>query len=130
VLNPTGLTFVCEVKVLHAGETSFAFGEIDGKQRRWLTRWAEDGGLGWIGLGVIRQHGQRQFLDYLYLVPWHAWLEMEGRIDDIQSSIPLRAEKGYRTELQERNLDIINQLSAYQLERRDGKWIIPQATWS
>lgn len=114
VLSPTGRSFVCEVKVLHAGNTSFAFSKISAKQRKWLNRWSDDGGTGLLALGVIRQHGQRQFLDYVYFVPWPMWLEVEETISDVQQSIPLRAGKGYRKELQENKWDIIHLLERWE----------------
>jgi len=116
VLNPLGRSLVCEVKVLRAGETSFSTDKIEEEQRRWLTRWMESGGLGYIGLGIIRQHGKRQFCDYLYHIPWGFWLHAEGLVTPIQGAIPLVAGPGYNRELQDNNYDIIHLFKTWRVE--------------
>lgn len=128
-LHPNQASRVCEVKVLRAGDTSFRFEEIDERQRKWLDWWTqEQRGLGYIGFGVIRQHGQRQHLDHLYLVDWPAWKEMENQVSPIQESVPLEAGKGYRKELQEGQLDIKHLLAAYELTRENGHWKPPKGS--
>ncbi len=118
--------FVIEVKVLSARETSFPFSRISEQQRRWLDFWSIEREFpGFLGLGVIRPHGEREFLEHLYLVPWRDWLEMESVVEQHQSSIPYIAGKGYKTALQEQSLDIVTMLLEYELHRESKKWIVP-----
>jgi hypothetical protein len=126
LLHPHQASRVCEVKALRAGETSFPFSRIEDKQRKWQERWMDDGGLGYIGLGVIRQHGKRQHLDHLYLVDWASWLDIEGLVRQIQDSIPYQAGSGYAKELQEKQWDIIHLLADYEVSRRNRKWVLPE----
>lgn len=119
--------FVVEVKTMRPGETSFPMGRIDEKQRRWLTWFRFDQGKpAYIGLGIIRKHGSLDSLEHLYLVPWEMWLCLEEVICNYQESIPLRAGPGYKTELQEQNLDITTQFEHYELRREEGKWHLPE----
>lgn len=120
-----------EVKVVGAKDTSFAFSEINEDQREWQDKFLRDGKLGYIALGVIRQHGKVQKLDHLYMVPWAAWLETEDKIRPYQASIPVEATKGMRKELQEQHLDILTLLAPYEMERSNGvyeiRWAEPLA---
>jgi len=123
VMHPTSRSVVIEVKALHAGETSFPFSRIDDGQRRWLDRWAADGGLGFIALGVIRQHGQRQHLEHLYITPWEYWLGIEHLVGSVQESIPYQAGPGYSVILQEGKWDIVNLLEPYCWYKENKEWI-------
>jgi hypothetical protein len=125
ILNPKGPTRVCEVKVLLPSRTSFNFDEISDKQREWLDRWEEEG-VGFIGFGVIRPHGKRDFLDHLYLIPWRTWKQVEELVKPYQGSIPYEAGKGYRTELQENKYDIVHLFEEYELQRDNGAWQLPK----
>jgi hypothetical protein len=125
VLNPTAPTYVCEVKVLLAGETSLPFNKVTEKQRLWLDRWANDGGRGFIGLGVIRKHGKVDRLEHLYLIPWEAWLRAESLIRPFQASIPLEAGPGYSRELQEAGMDILHLFQRFEMIRESGHWQLP-----
>lgn len=120
LVNPQ---YVIEVKTLRSDEKSFSFRKIDGKQRKWLNRWVfERNEPGYIFLGIIRKHGKLDYLDYMYLVPWEAWLETEALVGEYQQSIPLRAGKGYKKELQERGLDILHLFYRYQVYIDNGMW--------
>jgi hypothetical protein len=126
VLHPTVQPAVVEVKSLRRTETSFPFDRITPEQRQWLDRWQEVGGLGYLALGVIRPHGTKGYLDYLWLVDWADWKEIEGLVTPIQNSIPLEAGKGMRRELQERRLDLLTLLSRWDLhDRQTGRWRLP-----
>ena len=122
LLNPRGPGAVIEVKTLRPSETSFPFSRIEDSQRRWLSLWQNDGGESYIALGIIQQHGQRQMLDHLYLVPWERWLTLEKAIEPIQSSVPLEAGKGMKRELQEGKLDLVHLLSDLEMERENGAY--------
>jgi len=115
LMHPKDRSMVCEVKALRAGSTSFSFDEIDESQRKWLDRWEEDGGIGLIGFGIIRQHGKRQLLDNLYLIPWFQWKNIEEIVKPIQSSIPYKAGPGYKRELQDNKYDIENLFRTWEL---------------
>ena len=123
LLHPHQASRVVEVKVMHSGDTSFSFDNIDDAQRKWLNWWKDDmNGLGYIGLGVIRAHGKRDFLDYLYLVDWERWKQVEDMVTPYQSSVPLKAGKGYKKELQEKNLDILSLFGDHRWMRENGEW--------
>ena len=125
-MNPVGRSIVIEVKTVRPKETAFAFADIDDRQRKWLNRWHEDGGQGYIGLGIIRQHGQMHGLDHLYLIPWGRWLAAEEIVSSIQESIPVQAAKGTRRELQDGKLDIVTVFADLELERTDGVYQWPE----
>jgi hypothetical protein len=127
ILNPTGRSYVCEAKAVLSGQTSFSMDDITAKQREWLQRWADDGGIGFIGLGVIRKHGKVDKLDHLYLIPWPKWLEAESLVRPHQASIPLKAGPGFRKTLQEEQLDILHLFADYELVREGGCWHLPLA---
>ena len=127
LLHPINGSAVVEVKTVRPTETAFAFANIDDGQRRWLSRWSEDGGIGYIALGAIRQHGQRQMLEHLWLVPWERWLMLEKAVEPVQSSVPLEAGKGMRRELQEGELDLVHLLADLELERENGDYRWPAA---
>jgi len=123
LLHPHQASRVIEVKVMHPDDTSFSFTNIDDKQHRWLDWWKNEmGGMGYLGLGIIRPHGQREFLDYLYLIDWERWTEVEVMVSEYQQSIPLHAGKGYRKELQEQNLDILSLFGSYRWMKENGGW--------
>lgn len=125
-LHPRARPIVVEVKSLRRTETSFPFSRITPEQRQWLDRWQEAGGLGYLALGVLRCRGARTYLDYLYLVDWAGWKEIEGLVSPIQASIPLEASKGTRRELQEWHFDILTLLNHWDLHNRmTGRWQLP-----
>jgi len=130
-LHPREHGIVVEVKTLTRNATSFSFSNITPEQRRWLEGWCAAGGLGYIGLGVIRPAGKRDKLEHLYLVDWHAWWFMETLIEPIQASIPLVAGKGTRKALQETKSDIVTLLRPWELSRSQGFWRLPpdHAIW-
>jgi len=121
-LHPATASIVVEVKVLRPDETSFPFKEIDESQRKWLDRWLGDGGRGYIALGVIRQHGRVQRLDYLYIVDWDVWLMMERWISAIQGSIPFSVDRCRSTILKEHEWDILHLLLPWQMDYQQGLW--------
>ena len=128
VLHPTEGCAVVEVKSLRRTEKSFPFDRITDQQRKWLDRWEDDGGRGYLALGVLRPHGSKTYLDYLYLVDWAYWKEIEGLVRPIQLSIPLIAGKGTRQELQAKHLDILTLLFTYSLHNAFfGQWCIPDS---
>ena len=120
VLNPMGSTRVVEVKVLNLTQKkSFSFTEIDDSQRRWLDRWEEDGGLGFLALGTVGvARGQRR----CWLIPWGIWKSTEASVSKYQLSIPYEAGPGFKKPLQEHHLDIITQFAAFELAWRLGCW--------
>jgi len=125
VLHPTSRSIVVEVKVLRAENRSFSFSKITDEQRAWLDFWEGIQGIGFIGLGIIQRHGKLDYLEHLYLIPWNRWKEMEERIAPYQLSIPLEAGKGFKTELQEQQLDILHIFTPYEIKREDASWLLP-----
>lgn len=122
VMHPTGLSVVIEVKALHAGETSFPLDRIEDKQRKWLTRWADDGGRGYIALGVIRKHGSRDFLEHLYIVDWLRWCEVELETHKVQKSIPYISGPGFAKAFQDINHDILHLFETFEWYKDKGEW--------
>ncbi len=123
-----GRTAVCEVKVIRSGQKSFSFGEIEEKQRRWLSAWTDAGGLAYLALGYIAPHGKRDYLDGLWIVPWREWLKVETKVSPIQKSLPYEAGPGYRKALQENKYDCTHLLRPWTVKREDGKWIISKSS--
>jgi hypothetical protein len=125
-LHPTARSVVVEVKSLRRTETSFPLDRVTPEQHKWLDRWEEAGGLGYLAPGVLRQHGSKDYLDGLWLVDWAAWKVAEGLVSPIQNSIPLMAKKGMRRELQEQQLDMLTLLQHWDLHgRMTGRWQLP-----
>lgn len=123
VMNPRGRSCVCEVKVLPQNSKSFAFSRISEKQRKWLTSWQEDGGIGFIALGTLVPRKRR-----LWLVEWTAWRQLESLISPYQQSVPLVAGKGMRRELQDNHLDLDSLLREWELIKVNGGWkLSPQS---
>jgi hypothetical protein len=121
--------FVVEVKTLRAGETSFPFDRVEPEQRRWLSWFLDERNKpAFLGLGIIRKHGKIERLDHLYLIPWDKFLEVERKVCEHQSSIPLEAGPGYKRELQDSGLDILTQFKSFELTRRKGKWHLPKSS--
>jgi hypothetical protein len=126
VLHPKTRPIVVEVKCLRQSETSFPFNRVTPEQHTWLNRWEEDGGLGYLALGVLRPHRSRVYLDHLWLVDWAYWKEIEGLVSPIQNSIPLTAGKGMRQELQAHQLDLLTLLRHCSLhDAATGQWQLP-----
>ena len=125
VLNPRGRTAVVEVKILRPTEQSFPFDRITPEQHQWLDRWEADGGLGYLGLGAIRPHKSKDYLEHLWLVDWSRWKEIEGLVSPIQSSIPLVAGKGMRRELQENHYDLTTLLEPWRVQHSSAGWQVP-----
>lgn len=126
-LSTTSPSIVVEVKVVRPGETSFPFSRIDDSQRKWQDRWLDDGGRGYIALGVIRQHGKVQRLDHLYLVDWRAWRRTEGLITPTQASIPVCADKCRSKLLKEKNWVILHLLRPWEMVYEDKLWRLPES---
>ena len=128
-LHPIYRPLVMEAKALRAGETSFPFAKITQDQREWLDRWKEDGGFGYIGLGVIRQAGSRHKLDGLYLVDWHIWQMLEELAPGGRKSIPLKG----KVEVTLPDMlggwsvlyNIRDTLAHYEIRKVEGKWVLP-----
>lgn len=63
-----------------------------------------------------------------FLVLAEAWLEVEAQLKPYQNSLPYRAGKGYKTELQEQGLDAEHLLTPWALRwQGGGLWGIPQS---
>ena len=126
MMHPTGRSCYVEVKVVLSGEKRFSFASITTEQRGKLAAWMNKGGMGYLGLGIIIRPKRNDRLEYLYLVEWSAWLEMEATLRQYQSSIPVKASKGYRRELQAQKLDIVTLLSDWQVSYiRGSGWQLP-----
>ena len=126
MVHPTGRSCYVEVKVVRSGEKSFPFSRITEDQRGKLSDWADRGGMGYLGLGVIVPHGTREKLGQLCLVEWRAWLVMEAKLCEHQNSIPVVAGKGFSKVLQAQKLDIVTLLSDWQVSYvRGSGWQLP-----
>jgi hypothetical protein len=108
-LHPKRESTVVEVKVLK-NKNCFSMNLIDEKQREWLSRWYEDGGLGYIGLGVIETHGKVDRLEALCLIEWPEWLELESELEGILKCVPWDAEKAGRVAVREQGIGIKQRL--------------------
>lgn len=108
-LHPSAPSIVVETKALGVQTSqvgSLSFSHITDEQREWLDRWALDGGLGLIGVGVIDKSGSRDKLLNLYLVPWQTWLAWEERVEPHQKSWPYTQYKGMRKALRWVTMDV------------------------
>ena len=122
VLHPMGRSIVIEVKALRPDEKSLSFNSITPEQRRWLDRWQQDGGLGYLAIGALRRHNSKIYLEHLWLVDWWSWKEVEGLVSPIQNSIPLMVGKGMRRKLQDNRYDMVTLLDSWHLARDNGTW--------
>ncbi len=118
VLNPWGQSIVVEVKAIRGG--SFAFSQIEEKQRKWLNRWEESDGRGFIAIGTLERPRR------LWIIDWFPWLRLEEVISEHQASIPVTAGPGYLRSLQDNNLDMDNLCKDFELNRITGGWEMPK----
>lgn len=118
VLNPTGRTVVVEVKALRG--KSFSMDQIEEKQHKWLDRWANDSGYGYIAIGTMIPRHRR-----LWIIDWDFYREVEDLISPIQRTIPLVAGKGYRREMQDNHLDFKHLFPDWEMTRITGSWEFP-----
>lgn len=120
VLAPRGLNCVVEVKVNNMEKSkSFALEEIRDEQRRWLTAWMEEGGLGYLALGTVNVRPRQ-----LWLIPWNAWMDMEDRLHaEYKKSIPINLKTYSR--LPSLQMDVVNRFVKYELEWIEGQWFLP-----
>lgn len=82
VLHPTKTAFVIEVKAVNIERIkSFPLAELTDEQRRWMTAWADEGGMAYVAIGSLNVRPRR-----LFLVPWTSWTSMESKLDG--KSIP------------------------------------------
>ena len=128
LLHPTRVSAVVEYKVLKLEQRkSFAFNEINPRQRKWQDRWMKLDGKGYIGLGIIAKREKTEGLIAMYLVDWFHWLAIENRVTPIQESIPYIYSKGMRKALQIGNVtyDIASQFWGFRMYKSDGKWKLP-----
>jgi len=102
VMNPFGPGFYVEVKVVDVSRRkSFPFDAINERQRKWLSLWEEARTHGsWLGLGTVNCPNRA-----IYLIPWQTWLQIEERVGEYATYLPLVAGKGERKALQEYWLD-------------------------
>lgn len=121
VLNTHGVSAVVEVKALNLKRLrSFAFDNVTPEQHRWLDRWTDDNGLGYLAIGTVGVRPRR-----LWIVDWSFWREIQDAVSEIQSSLPYIAGKGFSKILQLRCWDMDRLLSNYELERKTGGWVLP-----
>ncbi|KKN00921.1 hypothetical protein LCGC14_1133040 [marine sediment metagenome] len=128
LLHPTRVSAVVEYKVLKLEHNkSFAFNEINPKQRKWQDRWLNLDGKGYIGLGIIDKTGKVDSLLTVYLVDWYRWLEVEKAVTPIQASIPHLYGKGMKKALRVESItyDIASQFMQSRMYKSDGKWTLP-----
>lgn len=106
VLHPTGRSVVVEVKALK-NINCFPMDRVTPEQRDWLSnRWMALGGLGYIGLGIIKTHGQQERLDDLYLIEWSAWLELESRLEGLLKCVPWDSQRSKVKAVREQQLGV------------------------
>lgn len=105
VLNPEGRSYVVEVKVIRDG--SFPMDDLRPEQRRWLQRWSDAGGLGFIAIGTTKRPR------HLWLIPWAIWQEIEAQEQN-------RKRKSVSA------LTVAAIASEYELTRVSGGWLLPQ----
>jgi len=113
VLNPNARSIVVECKPVRAGETAFPMNRIEDEQRKWLDKWEADGGLGYLGLGIIVHSGSRHSLSVLSVIPWDVWKRVEQTFRGSRVSVPMK-----------NNKDVNALLSAFRMERRQGEWYL------
>lgn len=132
LLHPQQPALVCELKLFAAqsGENwedvpAFPFSSIEDNQRRWLSMWnwdadaaAHDDCGAYLGLGT--RHGTAGSTSNprkVWLIPWSRWQSVELTITTAgQESLPLKAKKGMRREIQDNNLDAVSLLELFELE--------------
>jgi hypothetical protein len=121
----------CFVEVKN-GRDSFAFSELRENQRQWIETIAlpiyQTSVWIWLVLGSSPPHLDllRYNIRQAWLCPYHQFLEVEAKVLPYSGSIPYRAGKGYRKELQENHLDAMHLLARFALRWKQGHWQLPQ----
>lgn len=128
VLHPRGASIVVECKVLKfkpGKSKSFAFNQIDDAQRRWLDRWLDDGGKGYICLGVIQDNPNKDELLGAWLVDWADWRATEEKFEGIQASIPYTTAHTRTRYLIDNAMDMVTMFGPHALQRDGEQFILP-----
>lgn len=117
--------FYVEVKVIHPHQTSFSFRRISDDQRKELTNVMNSDVGAYLALGVIGKQKTRDRLQYLFVVPWYDWWEMEATLSPIQKSLPRDKNRSRFEEIREQSLDAPTLLARWKLVRESGVWCLP-----
>ena len=92
VLNPSGLSFVVEVKVIPRDRKGWPTSLLRPEQREWLERWVLDGGLAFVAIGELIPRKRR-----LWFIPFQELLGLIDQADVLGvKSIPTDAKKDRR----------------------------------
>lgn len=125
-LHPQSPAIVIETKVLKLTQgKSFPFLRVKEEQRRWLCAWAQQLGMGFLGLGIIGQQGSKDRLEAVYLIQWERWLTAEQQVKDEQLSIPYQEYKGMNSVLRQNGWTISSLFRKWQLPYESGVLRVP-----
>jgi hypothetical protein len=116
------------------GTTGFDFDTLRPNQREWIESFALPEPYRmevwiWLAMGTDRPNNTQP--DALprkhWLIPYPVMLHVEKQVRPIQRTLPYRAGKGMRKEIQEQKLDALNLLRLWELEWvGGGVWDIPE----
>jgi hypothetical protein len=122
VLAPRGIGRVVEVKAVNMlKDKSFSFSSITPEQRKWLSTYALDGGLGYLAIGAINVRPMR-----LWVIDWDKWMDIEESVSDIQMSIPVTLDGKFKREMVDNNLSLELVAKSYELDRVKTSWRFPR----
>jgi hypothetical protein len=113
------------------GYNAFSFSDLRPNQRQWIEEVAlkKEQTSVWIWLVLGDSPPDRNPLLYnsrqAWLFPFSVFMEAEARVEPYSGSIPYRAGKGYRKELQEQHLDAVHIFARYALRWHKGQWKLP-----
>jgi hypothetical protein len=119
ILNPSGPTSVCEVKVVRLSSAlSFSYTQIEPEQRRWLNAWTAVKGAGYLCIGTLEEAKRR-----IWVVPWEYWNRIEETYDG--GFFPVDLALYTRRSRLVPGADLVGTCAQYQLFRDQGVWHIP-----
>ena len=110
--------FLVEVK---AARSSFAFSLFTERQREFAKWYVNDlHGDIYIWLSMGMRVNSREYPRKTWFIPLKDFLVVEALIGEYQNSLPYLAEKGYKLELQDQQLDAVHLLASWELEWQGG----------
>jgi len=122
VLAPHGIGRVVEVKAVNMlKDKSFSFSSITPEQRRWLSTYAMDGGLGYLAIGAINVRPMR-----LWVIDWEYWCGIEVEVIQYQMSIPVTLDGKFKREIVDNHLSLELVAKSYELHRVKTTWRLPK----
>lgn len=124
----------CFVEVKSSGDNAFSFKEYRQNQREWAEQYCVNPPYNnplclALIFGGDRPHttlAKGYFPRKLWMIPYHAYLDMERTVLQYQATLPYLAGKGYLEAMQKHHIDALHLLNGFEFPYQDGIYTIPE----